>query len=101
MNEISIAYITNPNKKTAEGIAREILKKRLAACANIFRVDSIYVWKENVVKAKEYIIIAKTTKARELQEYVESIHPYEVPCVLNFKAKANEKFFRWVKSVVR
>jgi len=101
MNEISIAYITNPNKKTAEKIAREILKKRLAACTNIFRVDSIYVWKEKIVKEKEYVVIAKTTKARELQEYVESIHPYEIPCVLNLKAEANEKFFKWVKSVVR
>jgi len=98
MNRIAIAYITNPNKKTAEKIAREILKKGLASCANIFPIESIYIWEGRPVKNKEWALLLKTTKTKieKLQKYAESIHPYRIPCVLHLEARANMKFYKWI-----
>jgi periplasmic divalent cation tolerance protein len=57
------------------------VKKRLAACANIFPgVESIYRWKGKVEQAQEVLAVLKTTAARlrKLEREVKRVHSYEV-----------------------
>lgn len=98
MNLILI-YITNPNKKTAKKIALNLLKKRLIACGNIFKSDSLYWWRGKIVNENEYILIAKTTEANyeKVKNEVEKIHPYKIPCVIKIEARTNEKYGKWLK----
>ena len=64
-------------------IALKVLKKRLVACVNIILspVDSFYTWKGKIDRAREYILILKTTAKRlaDLQQEIERLHSYEVP----------------------
>ena len=98
MNFILI-YITNPDKKTALKIARHLLEKRLIACGNIYKSDSLYHWRGEIVKEGEYILIAKTIAKNyeKVKKEVEKIHPYKIPCIVRITASANKKYLKWLK----
>lgn len=91
-------YLTNPNKKTAEKIAQHLLKKRLTACVNAFPISSFYWWKKKIVKDQEWVLIIKTRANyfSKIKKEIEKIHPYQIPCLVAFSARANEKFQKWL-----
>lgn len=94
-----LIYITSPSEENAEEISEHLIKKRLIACANIFPIKSIYKWKGNIAKEKEFVIMAKTQEKNfdEVKEEVEKIHPYKIPCILKISAEANQKYSEWVQ----
>jgi len=66
----------------AQRIGRTVVEAKLAACANIVpRVESIYRWKGKVERAREVLVIIKTTANRlpELEREVKRLHSYDVP----------------------
>ena len=66
----------------ARKIGRGVVEKKLAACANIVPgVESIYRWKGKVERAREVLVVIKTTavRLRELEREVRRLHSYEVP----------------------
>jgi periplasmic divalent cation tolerance protein len=95
-----LVYITNPTKKVAQKIAKHLLKNRLIACANIFEIESFYWWQKKIERTKEFVLLGKTIEKsfEKIKKEVEKIHPYETPCLLKIKAKANEKYLNWLKS---
>jgi periplasmic divalent cation tolerance protein len=59
------------------------VEKRLAACVNVVLgpVESVYRWKNKVEKAREWLLVMKTTAKRlpALEKEVKRLHSYEVP----------------------
>lgn len=78
-------YITAP-RDAAEGIARELVDERLAACVNVVPCESTYWWEDAVHEDDEAILFAKTTDAayEALLDHVLDVHPYDVPCIERF-----------------
>ena len=96
MKNINFFYITVPNKKEAEQIAKKLLDKKLIACANVIsNVRSYFVWKNKVQNSKEIIICGKTTSKNQTKiiKAVKSIHSYSVPCIIFFDIKNGNKDF--------
>ena len=104
MKNIKFFYITTPNKKEAEQIAKKLLDKKLIACANVIHnVNSYFVWKNKVQNSKEIIICGKTTltNQKKIIHAVKSLHSYSVPCVIFFDIKnGNKDFLKWIKQSV-
>ena len=104
MKNIKFFYITAPNKKEAEQIAKKLLDKKLIACANVIsNVNSYFVWKNKVQNSKEIIICGKTTSKnqKKIIYEVKKIHTYSVPCVIFFDIKkGNKDFLKWIKQSV-
>ena len=75
---------TVDDPKSAEKIAEFVVEKKLAACVQITRCDSIYRWQGTIEKAKEFICVMKTSihLYPELEEEIQKIHPYDVPEIL-------------------
>jgi len=67
----------------ARKIAREAVRKRLAACVNVLLspAESFYTWKGKLEKSREYLLIIKTTTTRlsALESEVKRLHSYDVP----------------------
>jgi len=65
-------------------IARTVVERRLAACAQIATVDSIYRWDGALCETPEFRITMKTAaaSAAALQAAVRALHPYELPEIL-------------------
>ena len=100
-----IVLVTCASLGEARSIGREVVKKRLAACANIVPgVESIYRWKGKVERAREILVVVKTTAARlaGLEREVKRMHSYEVPefIVLPVIAGSRE-YLRWIGDSAR
>jgi periplasmic divalent cation tolerance protein len=100
MEKFSFVYITAPNKKEATKIAEVLVSEKLAACCNIFKIDSVYWWKGKIEKSKEYGIFVKTKKSlvEKIIKRVKEIHSYSVPCVISLDIeKGNKDFLKWIE----
>ncbi len=99
----SIVYITAGDLQEAKRIGRKLIQERLAACANVFPIDSIYRWKNNIEETQEFGIIVKTKskKVAEIEKRVKELHSYEVPCVISFRIdEGSEDYIRWIDESV-
>ena len=95
----SIIYITAGSMDEAKSIGRTLVEERLAACANIFPINSIFRWKDNIEEAEEFGIIVKTNtnRVKDIENRVKQIHSYEVPCIVSFKiGSGSEDYLKWI-----
>lgn len=78
-----MVLVSCATRKEGREIAREVVRKRLAACVSVFLspVESFYTWKGKVEKAREFLLVIKTTRKRlsNLEKEVKRLHSYEVP----------------------
>ncbi|MBS3069491.1 divalent-cation tolerance protein CutA [Candidatus Micrarchaeota archaeon] len=98
--QLTLLYVPFPSEKTALQAAACLIHKKLIACANVFQSTSMFRWKGKLQKQKEYVLIAKTTpaSAKKAKKEIERLHPYELPCILQTSADANEKYAKWAKA---
>ena len=70
-----------PSREAALAAVDAALARRLAACANLWAVDSRDWWEEKIEVSSETIVLFKTVPKRvgELFRYLSGTHPYEVP----------------------
>lgn len=102
MNDFILVYITNPSKEEATKISRHLLSMRLIACANLFKINSLYWWQNEIVDEDEYVLIAKTIEENyeRVKVEVEKIHSYSIPCVIKIPVSSNEDYFKWLKKEI-
>jgi len=96
------AYVTAPTE-VADDIAATVVKERLAACVNQFDCYSTYRWNDEVETAEETILLIKTTADSydRLVDRIETLHPYEVPCIERFDETALlRRFGNWIDDAV-
>jgi periplasmic divalent cation tolerance protein len=90
----------------AQRIGKTVVEKKLAACVNILRggLESVYRWKGKVERAKEVLMIIKTTvgKLRELEREVKRMHSYDVPEFIVLPiVEGSREYLDWVQDSVR
>lgn len=97
---LALIYTTIDDKQIAVSIIENLLSQRLAACANIFAMTSVYRWDGQIQHAEEFGILIKTTQENltQAKENILAQHPYEVPCVIDFEANSIPPYLDWIKS---
>jgi len=101
MTDKRIVLVTCKSTAEARRIGRVLVESRLAACANVLRtpIESIYRWRGNVERAREVLLILKTTRARfrALQDAVRKAHSYEVPEIIGMPiAEGLPAYLNWI-----
>ena len=95
-----IGLVTCASIAEARKIGRSVVEKKLAACANIVpRIESIYRWKGNVERAREVLVVMKTTvnQLAQLEREVKRVHSYEVPEFIVLRVAAGSKeYLAWL-----
>jgi periplasmic divalent cation tolerance protein len=95
-----LGFITCSGAGEARKIAKELLEKRLVACANIVpKIGSLYRWKGKVEESSEALLIVKTREQLkgEVQEEVEKLHSYELPVIEFIGTEMNPRAEKWVE----
>lgn len=100
-----IAVLTNlPDSDSAFNLARELVRLRLAACANVLSpATSFYRWKGRDEQATEFPVLMKSTRERyaELEAAIRELHPYEVPEIIAWPIEAGlPAYLEWVAGEV-
>lgn len=102
MSHLRLIYVTVNNKKNALELSRELVSKKLVACANILEgMISVYCWQNSIEESEEAIMILKTVSenVERIEHYLQKHHTYEIPCILSIKVeKGNEEFVKWVEN---
>ncbi len=101
--EFGMAVVAAPGD-AAEAIARAIVERKLAACAQVTAdVSSVYWWRGKVEAASERLIFIKTTRSRvpPIRELLKSIHPYELPELIFLPITAgSDAYLAWLSEVI-
>lgn len=96
---------TADKKEILEKIAKDLLEKRLIACAQISGpIKSIYWWKGEIVEDEEFICTMKTKEEvfNHVKERIKELHPYEVPEIVGTKLEnTSSDYEMWVEEVTK
>jgi periplasmic divalent cation tolerance protein len=105
MAEYIQIFTTTEKKDDAEVISREIVEKRLAACAQVVGpIMSTYWWKEEIERTEEWLCIMKSRRDlyNELENAVKSIHPYEEPEIVALPiVSGSQSYLKWLDQEVK
>ncbi len=95
-----VVIMTAASEEEATRIGEMLVSKKLAACVQILpRMQSIYVWKGEVQREAEVLILAKTTKENfaEVEREVRAIHSYETPEIIALPiVKGSASYLEWL-----
>jgi periplasmic divalent cation tolerance protein len=83
----------------ARQLARSIVERRLAACAQLSTIESFYVWRDALQNEAEVRVLFKTTRANwpSLEAAIVELHPYELPAIHALEcAEVHAPYARWV-----
>lgn len=79
-----IAVVTTvANREDAHRLARTLVERKLAACAQISEIESFYQWKGAIQQEPELRLLFKTTDERYalVETTIRELHPYELPAI--------------------
>jgi len=82
-----IAVITTvASREEAQRVARTLVERGLAACAQISEIESVYRWQGEVKQEPEFRILLKTTDERyeQVESAIRDLHSYELPAIHAF-----------------
>ena len=101
--DLLLVLTTLATQSDAQALARAMVEQRLAACAQISPIESIYRWQGAVRQEPEWRLLLKTTAARypALQAALRERHPYELPAIVALPCShALAEFAEWVQEGV-
>lgn len=97
-----VVFMTAATSDEAARIAETLVEKKLAACVQVLLdIQSIYIWKGNVERDGETLLLAKTTRNNfaELEREVRAIHSYETPEIIALPIVAgSQAYLDWLKN---
>lgn len=97
--EFCLAVTTIDSQSGARTIAAALLDRKLAACVQIFPIESHYTWQGRVQHEAEYVLHIKTRCAlfSDLCDAIRDVHTYEVPEIVRIDITAGYKpYLDWI-----
>ena len=96
---------TVSSRREARRLADLLLAKRVAACINISSpVESRYWWKGKKEKAKEFLLLIKTTAPAfgKLEKLLRENHSYASPEIIALPVtRGTRKYLAWLDREIR
>ena len=99
--EFGIVLTTVASEEKGRTIAESLLTAKLAACINIFPVQSFYTWQEKIQSDREWQLIIKTRLdlVSQLTATIESLHDYEIPEIIVLPIiEGSPSYLQWIAS---
>ena len=99
MENLNIFYTTCSDIKFARKLSNKLLSDRMANCVNIIKnVESFFLDNSKINSVKEIVLIIKTTKNhKNIEMYLDSIHPYDIPFIGKITVESvNKKYLEWI-----
>jgi periplasmic divalent cation tolerance protein len=102
--ETMVVLTTCGNDEDANGLARVLVERRLAACVNaVGRVSSTYRWQGEIHRDQETLLIIKTTAPRlaAVEKTIREQSKYELPEVIALPVHAGSAaYLAWIRESV-
>ena len=102
MAEVFEVTVTAPSEEVAGRLGRDVVERRLAACAQVGGpITAVYWWDGAIEQAAEWTLVCKTAPARlaALLEALRVAHPYDTPEILVTPVTGDPDYLAWVEAV--
>ena len=101
-NDQIVVLMTAPNADEAMRIAEMLIERKVAACVQVLPpMTSVYIWKGEVERGSEVLVVAKSTQAKfaGLESAVRAIHSYDTPEIIALPIVAgSQPYLSWLSS---
>lgn len=98
-----LILVTAASSSEAEDIARNLLQKKLIACANLVPgLTSLYWWEGRVEQSPEVLLLLKAPQANwaAIETAIKHLHSYSVPEIIALPLQqGNPQYFNWIEQV--
>jgi len=98
----SIIITTTPDRDSAKHIAKLLVENHLAACVQMFPIESVYTWKGEVCDENEIklLIKSKTEFFEKISAAIKEIHKYEVPEIIQIPVTNGlPEYLKWIDDI--
>ena len=97
--EYSVIITTYPGKDAAKQAAKLLVERRLAACVQLFPVESVYLWQGEICGEGEVVLLIKSKTARfsEISAAIRENHSYQVPEIVQIPITDGlPEYLKWI-----
>ncbi len=101
-HDYSVILTTAGSAEEAESLAKELVERKLVACAQLLPISSIYTWEGKIEKDSEVLLLLKVRADlyEEIESYILENHSYDTPEVLQLDVKrGSEGYLSWISEV--
>ncbi|MEL6496511.1 MAG: divalent-cation tolerance protein CutA [Cyanobacteria bacterium J06623_7] len=98
-----VILVTVASQARAQEMAIALVQAKLAACVNLFPIESIYLWQSEINQDREYQLIIKTdlSKFEALTAKITALHSYKVPEIIALPIVAGSSaYLNWLGSSI-
>jgi periplasmic divalent cation tolerance protein len=98
--DFGVITTTVAESSDAESIAAMLLEENLAACVQIVKIESRYIWKGETNHTPELMLLIKTRTALfdAVIDRLTAEHPYETPEIVATPFSAGSSgYFGWIE----
>jgi periplasmic divalent cation tolerance protein len=99
----TLIITTTPDKDSAKVIARLLTEQKLAACVQLFPIESIYTWKGELCEENEIILLIKSKPSlfEKIKIAIKENHKYEVPEIIQIPITDGlPDYLKWIDDCV-
>jgi len=98
--EYSMFITTCADKESAKAIAELLVKNRLAACVQLFPIESVYFWNGKTCENNEVALFikSKTKLFDKIAAAIKENHSYEVPEIAQIPiTNGLPEYLKWIE----
>ncbi len=91
-----VVQTTCSSKKEAKFIAKSLIKNGLAACIQIHKIESFYMWGGKFCCDDEVLLNIKTKKNnfKKIKSKIKELHSYDLPEIISFHIKKSSREYK-------
>ena len=103
-SEYRVVLTTTDSKENVAEIVGVVLEQKLAACVQVFPIESHYVWNGEISYSSEFLLLLKIKAGdyEALESAISEVHNYEVPEIVSLDIEnGSSKYLDWIAAVTR
>ncbi len=96
-------YSTCRDIEEAHKLSKLFVDKKIAACVNMWPIESCYIWEGAMKCESEYALLIKTneSKIQDIEDVILQNHSYSTPIVAAVDVKRINRVYReWMSGIV-
>ncbi|MGX2982612.1 divalent-cation tolerance protein CutA [Helicobacter sp. 23-1045] len=99
MAKICVIMTSCGDEKSADLLSEMLVREKLAACVQIQRIKSRYLWQGELRFEREFLLIIKTLRKnrKKIKRVFKAHHPYELPEFVCFDADSSKEYSAWIE----
>ncbi|HET6846629.1 MAG TPA: divalent-cation tolerance protein CutA [Anaerolineales bacterium] len=99
--EYCVILTTVGSREEADSIAEALVTRRLAACVQVSPISSVYVWKGELHRDAEHLLLIKTPAEcyQAVEAAIRENHSYEIPEIVQLPIERGlPEYLDWISA---